>query len=232
MGAQHKLIGCTSYCMVNQQDHITVIGNAVKVNMEKILSLQPDLVLTTELTSPETIAMLKKSGIKYKVFNSPVNFKGICDQFLETAKLLGKEPEAKRIISSEQAKLDSLKKKVSKQPKLRIFIELGAKPLFAVIPNTFMHDYIVFIGGVNIATDMNTGIISRESVLLKNPDIIFITTMGATGSEEIETWMQYKKLNAAKNKKIFTLDSNIACTPCPDSFTRTIEIMISMIYGN
>jgi ABC-type Fe3+-hydroxamate transport system substrate-binding protein len=125
-----------------------------------------------------------------------------------------------------------LKKKVSNQPKLRIFIELGAKPLFAVIPNTFMHDYIDFIGGVNIATDMNTGIISRESVLLKNPDIIFITTMGATGSEEIETWMQYKKLNAAKSKKIFTLDSNIACTPCPDSFTRTIEIMISRIYGN
>jgi ABC-type Fe3+-hydroxamate transport system substrate-binding protein len=231
LGSQKMLVGCTSYCPVNKSDNIQIVGNAVKVNLEKILSLKPDMVITTELTSPETIAILKKSGIQFKVFDSPVNFEGICTQFMETAVLLGKDSEAKLILSQERAKLESLKKLIPKQDKKRIFIELGAKPLFAVIPNTFMHDYINFVGGINITTDMSTGIISRESVLLKNPDVIFITTMGATGNEEIETWMKYKKLNAVKNRKIFTLDSDMACTPCPDSFTSTVEMMIKLIYG-
>ena len=231
MGAQKKLVGCTSYCPVNKSDQIAVVGNAVKVNMEKILSLRPDLVLTSELTSPETLAMLKKAGIPYKVFNSPVNFKEICDQFKETGQMLGKEREAGKIIAQEKAKLEQLKKRIPTGKKPSIFFELGAKPLFAVIPNTFMHDYIEFVGGTNIATDMSTGIISRETVLLKNPDVIFITTMGATGSEEIQTWMRFGKLNAAKNKKIFTLDSDMACTPCPDSYTKTVETMIKLMYG-
>jgi iron complex transport system substrate-binding protein len=55
--------------------------------------------------------------------------------------------------------------------------------------------------------------------------------MGATGNEEIETWMHYKKLNAVKNRKIFTLDSDMACTPCPNSFTNTVELMIKLMYG-
>lgn len=231
MGAQKKLVGCTSYCPVSKSDNIAIIGNAVKVNMEKILSLRPDVVITSELSSPETLAMLKKAGIKYKVFNSPVDFKGICHQFEETAKMLGKEAEATKILERERARLEQLKKLIPSGKKPSIFFELGAKPLFAVIPNTFMHDYIEFVGGLNIATNMSTGIISRETVLLKNPDVIFITTMGATGSEEIQTWMKYEKLNAAKNKKIFTLDSDMACTPCPDSYTRTVETMIKLMYG-
>ena len=232
LGSQKKLVGCTSYCPVNKSDNIQIVGNAVNVSLEKILSLKPDIVITTELTSPETIAMLKKSGIKYKVFNTPVNFKGICVQFMETAGLLGKQAEAKLILAHEQAKLDSLKKLIPNKTKMKIFIELGAKPLFAVIPNTFMHDYIDFVGGENIATDMSTGIISRESVLLKNPDVIFITTMGATGNEEIDAWMQFKTLNAVKSRKIFKLDSDMACTPCPDSFSSTVELMIKLMYVN
>jgi iron complex transport system substrate-binding protein len=230
MGAQKKLIGCTSYCPVNEQDKIEIVGNAVKVNIEKIMLLKPDLVLTTALTSVETIAMLNKAGIKCKVFETPKDFEGICNQFIEISQLLDKENHARSIIAKEKAKLDSLKNLISGKIKSRIFIELGAKPLFAVIPNTFMHDYIAFVGGQNIATDMSTGIISRETVLMKNPDVIFITTMGATGNEEISTWMKYKKLNASKNKKIFTLDSDMACTPTPDSYTKTVETMIKLMY--
>ncbi len=227
---QDKLVGCTSYCKTNKEDNVTVVGSAVKVNIEKLYSLKPDIVITAGLTSPETLGMLDKLDIKYKVFESPKDFEGICKQFLEIAKLIGKEETGKKIIKQENARLQELKKRVPKMGKTKIFIELGAKPLFAVIPNTFMHDYINFIGGENIATDMSTGIISRETVLLKNPDVIFITTMGATGNEEIQTWMKYDKLNAALNKKVFTLESDMACTPTPTSFTATVEKMIELMY--
>ncbi len=228
--AQDKLVGCTSYCITKKEDNIAVIGSAIKVNMEKLYAQKPDLVITAGLTSPETLSMLDKLGIKYKVFESPKDFEGICTQFSEIAKLIGKEKKGTEIIQREKAKLRELKKKIPNGKKPKLFIELGAKPLFAVIPNTFMHDYINFIGGENIATDMSTGIISRETVLLKNPDVIFITTMGATGKEEINNWLKYNKLNAVLNKKVFTLESDMACTPTPTSFTATVEKMIKLMY--
>ncbi len=228
--AQDKLVGCTSYCQTNKEDNIAVIGSAVKVNIEKIYSLKPDLVITTGLTSPETLGMLSKLGIKYKVFESPKNFNDICSQFAEIGKLIGKNEKARNIIQKEKAKLEALKKQIPKGKKPKIFIELGTKPLFAVIPNTFMHDYIAFVGGENIATNVTTGIISRETVLLRNPDVIFVTTMGNIGAQEVDIWKSYKVLNAIKNNQIFLIDSNMACTPTPDSFTNTVEKMIEMMY--
>jgi len=233
MGAQSKLVGCTNYCKTNKGDNIKVIANAVQVNIEQVYSLKPDLVLAMGLTSPETFDMLKKLGIKYIKFETPKNFNEICQQYIETGKLLGYENQARKVVSKEQAKLDSLKLRISKLNRKSpvIFIELGIKPLFAVIPNTFMHDYIMSIGGVNLATDVSTGIISRENVLMKNPDAIFITSMGAPEIEEINTWKSYKQLNASKNNKIFTLDSDMACSPCPESYIQTVSIMVKLLYG-
>ncbi|NJO91967.1 MAG: ABC transporter substrate-binding protein, partial [Chloroflexia bacterium] len=56
--AQDKLVGCTSYCITKKEDNIPVIGSAVKVNIEKLYSLKPDLVITAGLTSHETLGML------------------------------------------------------------------------------------------------------------------------------------------------------------------------------
>lgn len=233
MGAQKKLVGCTNYCKINKGDNVKIVANAVQVNMEQLYSLKPDLVLVMGLTSPETLAMLNKLGVKYVKIETPKNFEEICDQYIKIGELLGYEAQAKKIIAQEKAKLNNLKLHIAKFKKksLQIFIELGIKPLFAVIPNTFMHDYIVVVGGTNIATDASTGIISREDVLLKNPDAIFITTMGASEMEEIKAWKSYKQLNAAKNNKIFTLDSDMACSPCPESYIQTVTKMVELLYG-
>ncbi|NJO92818.1 MAG: ABC transporter substrate-binding protein, partial [Chloroflexia bacterium] len=127
-----------------------------------------------------------KLGIKYKVFESPTNFEGICNQFMEIAKLIGKEEKGKQIIQQEKTKLQELKKRIPKGEKPKIFIELGTKPLFAVIPNTFMHDYITFLGGENVASDVSTGIVSRETILLRNPDVIFVTTWALLVSRKLK----------------------------------------------
>lgn len=231
MGAQNMLVGCTNYCKTNKADNVKVIANAVQVNMEKLYSLKPDLVLAMGLTSSETFDMLKKLGVKYIKFETPKNFEEICQQYIETGKLLGCENQAKKNVEKEKLKMEALRLKIPKEKNPQIFIELGVKPLFAVIPNTFMHDYIIAIGGINIATNASTGLISRENVLTKNPDVIFITTMGVSDLEEINNWKKYKQLNAVKTNKIFTLDSDMACSPCPESYTNTVEKMIELLYG-
>jgi iron complex transport system substrate-binding protein len=111
-----------------------------------------------------------------------------------------------------------------------VFFELGAKPIFTVIPNTFMDDYISFAGGENIASDLKSGTITRESVLARNPDVIFIVTMGIVGTDEKSTWGKYKDISASKAGKIFIVDSNKACSPNPVIFVDVVEQIITLMY--
>ena len=129
-------------------------------------------------------------------------------------------------------KVDSLSNSVPNLPdRLTVFFQIGAKPIFTVISNTFMNDYITLAKCNNIAEDLKKGTITRESVLQQNPDIIFIVTMGIVGDNEKNIWESYTELNAAKNKKIFIIDSSIASTPTVLSFTETLEQVINNIYN-
>lgn len=229
LGNQDKLIGCTNYCEIAKNDNKEIVASAVKVNIEKVLSLNPDLVITSTLTNPETIQMLEKLGIKVKSFPKVTSFEEICRQFEELGALTGRREFAKQITARSKHTIDSLQALCIWQTKPRIFFQIGAKPLYTVIPNTFMNDYITFINGENIASDLSMGTITRESVIARNPDYIFIVTMGILGDEEKSTWESFKELNASQKKNIFVIESDMACTPTPISFVETMEVMIKLM---
>lgn len=223
--ADSLLVGRTSYCKVEHD--VPVVASAVKVNVEKVFSLKPDLVLATPLTDAETISLLRKMGLEVKVYPSPKSYDEICSQFLELAKLIGKEDVGKKVLAISTARVERLR--ATKPNHQRVFIELGANPLFAVLANTFMDDYITFAGASNIAQGLKSGLISRELVLAKNPDAIFIVTMGVVAEEEKKHWQKYKQLSATKKGKIFIIDSDKACTPTPVTFVQTLETIVEAL---
>lgn len=225
-----NLVGCTSYCDEALKDNKSVVGSATEVNVEKVFLLKPDLVITTTLTKPSIIEALEKVGVKVNVFPMPKSYAEICSQLIEIAKLTGKQTLAKNIVEEQQTRLELLKQSIPAGTKPKVFFEIGARPLFTVLPNTFMDDYISFIGGENIASDLKIGTITRESVIVRNPDVIFIVTMGIVGTEEKTTWENYQNIAATRNRKIFIVDSDKACSPNPVSFVDVVEQLIAMMY--
>lgn len=230
LGAQKKLVGCTSYCTLAVHDGIQQIGSTIDVNVEKILTLKPDLVLTMLMTKPQDVEAMRKLGIRVEVLPTPKNFNEICEQTVEIGKLAGFEKEAKQVTDESKQKVDNLKQSIAKNKKQqKIFFQLGSNPVFTVLPNTFMNDFILLCNGENIANGMITGIISRESVLAKNPDVIIIATMGGFGAEEKKVWETYKSMNATKNRRIFLIDSETSCSPTPENFARAFADVISFV---
>lgn len=231
LGSGKELVGCTSYCEVDKTAKTTIVASMVQVSCEKILLLKPDVVLATGITKPSDIATLRKLGIKVMVFENPKSFKEICSQYIEIALLIGKKNEAETIVKREQTKVIQLQKSIAGKPASKVFFQIGAKPLFTVIPNTFMNDYITYAGGKNIAAHLKQGTITRENVILQNPDVIIIVTMGIVGPEEKKIWEGYSNLSATQKRKIFIIDSNKACVATPQNFTETLREVIKMIYG-
>ena len=230
--SQDKLVGCTSYCEIAKGDNKTIVATAVKANIEQIVGLNPDLVLVTSIMSAETVEILKKFGIRVEVFHTPKSFQEICTQFERIGMLIGKSSLAEEIVTITKSRVQELNRQCKWTTPPDIFIQLGAKPLYAVIPETFTDDYIHFVNGRNIASDMVRGTIAREVVIARDPDIIFIVTMGILAEEEKKNWQRINTMSATESGNIFIIDSNMACTPTPISFVKTLEEIIQLIKSN
>ncbi|MFA5329687.1 MAG: helical backbone metal receptor [Prolixibacteraceae bacterium] len=230
MGEQDRLVGCTDFCPVEATDQIPVVANAMNVNLEKTVMLKPDLVIASSLVRPETIDNLRKLGMKVVTQPYPNSFDEICERFIQIGGLVGQGVKAKDIVEKQRARLKKLEAQVPEGKSPNVFIQIGAKPLFCAVPNTFMEDFIRFSGGKNSAEALKMGSVTREYVLKQNPDVIFIVTMGIVAEEEKETWEGYKSLSASKSKKIFILDADKTCSPTPILFVDALEEMIGLMY--
>jgi ABC-type hemin transport system substrate-binding protein len=131
LGAQNKMVGCTSYCMLAVNDGVQQIGSTIDVNVEKILTLKPDIVLTMLMTKPQDVEAMRKLGIRVEILPTPKNFAEICEQTIEIGKLTGFEKEAKRVTDEAKQKVDNLKQSVAKNKlKQKIFFPIGKQPGF------------------------------------------------------------------------------------------------------
>ena len=230
MGEQGRLVGCTNYCPAEATDKIPVVASAVNVNIEKVLLLKPDMVFASSLIKPETIDNIKKLGIKVEYMPYPKSFEEICTDFVRIGELVGQQSKAKIIVAQQKERLARLKAGIPTGKNPKIFMQIGTKPLFCAVPQTFMDDFVTLSGGTNIASELKNGSITREYVLKQNPDVIFIVTMGIVAEEERDTWLKYRSLSASKRKHIYILDSDKTCSPTPVLFVDALEEIIKLSY--
>ena len=234
LGAGSRLVADTIYCVrPDEARQREKIGSLMEINVEKIVSLQPDIVLATALTRPEQVKKLESLGLKVVRFSKPDSFKAICAQFTELGTILGLGEKAEEIVKQARLEVQCIKANVAGLPLQKVFLQVGADPVFASVPGSFTDDYIRFGGGINIAAHQTTGLFSREKVVALNPDVIIIAVMGTetgTAAREKEKWMQFGSISAVRHNRVHTMDPDIVCSPSPLTFVRSLKQIAGMIH--
>lgn len=231
LGEERRLVGRTSYCIhPPAAEKIPAVASSVEVNLEKVVGLRPDVVLTTPLTPKRYTRALEEFGIRVMLFPMPRNFEDLCHSFLRLATLVGKEKEAGRMVAEARQRVTRLSAKVAGQPRPKVFVQVGAKPLFTMSGGTFVHDYIRLAGGENVGADSGVGYFDYETVLQRNPDIILIVLMGIQGERERKKWLEFPSLGAVKNNRIYIVDAYKICSPTPRSFVPMLEHLIELFH--
>lgn len=228
---ENNIVGCTSYCPGKDRPQITVVASAIKVNVEKTLLLKPDLVLASSLTNPKTLDAFKKLGLKTVWFDYPKSYADLCTQFIELGKITGREKRARQMVNQADVELEKIKIKLAGKKSKNWLIQVGASPLWVAVENTFMDDYIKFAKGIDVAKGVKSGAVSRESMLLRNPEVIFICMSGTQADEEKKIWQSYKSLKAAQSGQIYIIDPNLSNSPSPSSFITALKKFIDLAYG-
>ncbi len=229
LGAGDHLVGCTTYCKRPEAKLKEKVGRAIEVNLEKVIALKPDIVFATSLTDPKAIKKMRDLGIKVTVFPEPKDFEEICEQFMELARLIGRQNRAREIVRRMKSQVVCIKGVVKGLKKPKVFVEIGARPLFSATRGSFINQLVALAGGVNIAQDAGTGIYSREEVVRRDPDVIIIVTMGIT-AEEKRIWQRFKSMKAVKNHRIYIMDSYKLCSPTPVTFVEALKEMARILH--
>lgn len=227
LGAEDSLIGVTSYCQYPKEaQNKYIIGTVLEPSIEKIVSLKPDLVLATkEGNRQESINRLAALGLNVAALDEAKGFRDIERNFLRLGEILGRADTARQIMDGINTKIEAIKKESAAADKIKIFWQLGARPIVSASAGTFTDEIINWAGGVNIFSDMAGRYprVSIEEVIKRNPEIIIIVTMGDITGSELELWRRFPGIGAVRNNRVYVYDMHFACTPTPDNFIVALE---------
>lgn len=234
LGVGERITGVTVFCNYPPQAREKEqIGAMLEPNIEKILSLSPDLVVATkEGNRPRAIRRLQDLGIKVAIFEHARDFSDICKDFIQLGKLVGKEKRAWEIVELVQRRVDLIQDTVKGSLKPKVFLEMGARPLVTISKGAFANEFIRLGGGINIARDakMRYPRFSREEVLRQDPDVIILVTMGDVTEKEKGNWGRFKNLKAVKDNRIYIIDADIVCRPSPISFVEGLDQIARLLH--
>ena len=155
------------------------IGYKRSISVEGVLSLNPDLLLTTEESGPpKSINQLKQTGLKVKQFSAEPTVEAVQAKITGIAELLGKADKGEILWNDVQSKIEAAKAKTKqvKQP-VRVLFVLGMNEKSPIVPghNTHAESMIKLAGGINAIEGLEGyKPITPEAVAVANPDIILM----------------------------------------------------------
>ena len=156
-----------------QRRQTDIIGGGFDANLEKIVQLQPDLVLTNGPTQQRFAVPLKNMG--YSVLSLwPRDMDGLIKDFLLLGELLGQERKAQSFIHDMRQRFQAIATKVKSKPKKRAYLQMWTEPLITVGKASFTDWLVGAGGGANVFADLSfdSGQIGLESLIQRNPDVL------------------------------------------------------------
>ncbi|HPQ52601.1 MAG TPA: helical backbone metal receptor [Spirochaetota bacterium] len=178
LGAEEMLAGVTSY-HPPMKKNVPVVGTILHPNVERILSLDPDLVLYSEEDSAvQHGERLAAAGLCAVPLGRNRNFTQICRNYMKVASLIGAHRAGREKIFRYRAIRETIR---ARKKICTVAVFISHTPLIAAAENSFVGEIIADSGGVNAVGNVGAAypILSAEFLVAVNPDVILSIMPGA-----------------------------------------------------
>ena len=210
LGSEDKLVGIarlekSKIWPEEKTKKLESVGTFINPSLEKIIALNPDLVIESFHSSDAIEKRLTENNIK--VIKMQANsIEDIFKNFQKIAKILGKEEEAEKIITEKRQKIEEIKK-MTKDEQKGLFI-LAPTPMRVFGKGTLPNDIMEMLKIKNIAAGMKgmSPTLTPEYIIKENPNIIL--TFVKDPQEIVKANPQIKDINAIKNNKFIVLETS------------------------
>lgn len=183
-------------------------------NIERIIELEPDLVVGASIISTSIIQQLERSGIPVWIADSST-IKGIPQMVRSLGRVLGVGLRAEAVATKIDSQINDVVNRVSNLEPLTVFVELDAtdasKP-YTIGPNNYLHDLIGLAGGQNVFSDAISAYpqVSLEQVIYRDPELIVLNDyiFGITRAD-IRQRAGWKNIKAVRTDRILEVAANL-----------------------
>ena len=223
-GGESRLVGISAFSgSLPALKNLPIISDARSIDLERIKTLKPDLILIWEVGTPATQqAALKKLFEKTDTKIVAVNPRSLNDikkDILTIGKLLGTETIANQAADDYGKKLTSLKDHYQKSHTIsvKVFYQVWAQPLMTINRDHLIGDIIKTCGAEQLFANEQLLVptVSREAVAQANPDLIIAGVDNPQVKPDWSMWKNLKNLSATKNNAFYEIESDIISKPGP-----------------
>ncbi|MCJ7654332.1 MAG: cobalamin-binding protein [Dehalococcoidia bacterium] len=223
LGLGDKVVGVTEYCNYPQEAMTKPkVGGFSNVDIEKVVSIEPDLVLATHIHGKTAIPALEKLGLTV-VALTPGSLNEVLDSITLVGKITGQSREASKLINDLGARIEAVADKtrnLSPDQKPRVLYITWHDPLMTAGTETLADDVISSAGGQNIAYDISGDkAINLETVIYRDPQVI-VASVGMGSGEDlpwqyVQTEPRLKNTQALLNDRVYKIDGDVIHRPGP-----------------
>lgn len=177
LGLEEEVVGITKFCIHPESwfRSKTRIGGTKTVHIEKVKSLQPDLIIAnkeentqSDIEALENIAPVWISDI--------FTLEDSLQMMLEVGKICGKEEKSNQLTAEISASFRELESSLSSnQKRLKVLYLIWKDPYLAAAKNTFIDDMLARCGFENFLSE-ETRYPEWVPDLMKAPDCIFLSS--------------------------------------------------------
>ena len=224
MGAGDRVVAVGSYDRFPPEvERLPRVGALLDPNIERILSLRPDLVVLYG-TQTDLRTQMERAGVPYYSYLH----RGLPD-ITQTIRSLGAkvgiDGAANALADRIERQLADIRARVSKSARPKTLLVFGREP--GTLKNIdasggvgFLHDMLETAGGIDVLADANrqSVLMSTELVLARAPEVIIELRYArgdATAASDLKAWDALPSVPAVKNHTVFMLQGEEFVVPGP-----------------
>ncbi|MCA0986819.1 ABC transporter substrate-binding protein [Guptibacillus algicola] len=239
LGAGNELVGVSDFANYPEEAaDIEKIGG-MEFNVEKIISLKPDLVLAHESSAKNSEAglqQLRDAGIAVLVINDAKGFDEVYKSIEMIGQATGETEAAETMIADMKKKLEEVKSKastISEDDQKSVFVEVSPAPeIFSPGKNTFMDEMLSLMNAKNVTHDEEGwNQVDQEAIIKANPDVI-ITTYGYYTEKPVEKVLSrdgWQNVTAVTEERVVDVHSDLVTRSGP-RLIEGIEELAKAVY--
>ena len=190
LGVACRLVGITRYCAEPEEllRFVPRVGGTKNPDLEKIVSLQPDLLLANgEENREEDIAWLKCRVPVYETM--PKTVPEAAAVVREVGRRLAVDHETEAVLLEIEAELTRAEIACLERDPIRVFYPIWKQPWIGVNQDTYIHDVLVRTGAVNVCASRESRypVVAEKDLGTLKPDLVLLPSEPFAFTQEHRT---------------------------------------------
>jgi len=209
IGAGDRIVGTTEHADYPPAAvAIPRVGRAHSLDLERIATLRPDLVVIWGSGfPPATVASVERLGVPVFI-SEPRTLRDVARSLERLGVLTGRDGVS--AAAQFNAKVDALRRQYSARAPVRVFYQVWAAPLMTLSGRHVINEAIELCGGRNVFASLIPVApqVSTEAVVAADPQVIITAEPAGRASTALSEWQRFPTLAATRRQQFVTLDAD------------------------